>query len=287
MTVGHAFLLVALGAAAAAAEPHHCADEPGKKIVLDETLIGVANADGVENQIKLAMCWPLFEEPGLLLDYTNVEAGVYKYLSPIYLQQGAFVAVTPLSLLVLRVEAAAVQYWPLPLDGAGYYAVASYTADVHDTALPAANARAATGVEAGASATLQGEVALSPRFALAATATVNPEYWSVGGGAFWFNQRRDVILARHDWLMKNTASIFLALRRGRTTMRVGVFDELTLVPRAGYTANIVGGVAMIDVRHLTASVHEVSAFVRIGDYTQHAFRDGVTALLGVSAVLHD
>ena len=285
-----ALTLLALGRAVANAAPHHCLDEPGRKLILDETLIGVANPDGVENQLKLSMCWPLFEQDGLLFDYTNVEAGLYNNLSPIYVQQGAFVAVTPLSLLVLRAEVALVQYWSLPIDGAGYYAVAGYDADYRDTALPAADAIAATGVQAGASATLQGQVALAQHVSLAATATMNPEYWSVGSGAFWFNQRRDLILGRHDWLVKSSAAILLVLHRARTTARVGAFDDLTVVPRSGYVANIVGGVAMIDFRHVTPSLHEVTGFVRIGAYTDHAFRHGVTALLGVSGVwenLHD
>jgi len=277
-------LLVALCTAVADAAPHHCLDEPGKKLILDENLIGVANPDGAENQLKLSMCWPLVEQPGLLFDYTNVEAGLYNYLSPIYVQQGAFVAATPLSVIQLRLEAAVVQYWTLPLDGAGYYSVDSYAADYRDSALPASRASAATGAEAGASVTLQGQIELGSRTSLAATATLNPEYWSIGSGAFWVNQRRDVILARSDWLLKSTSSILLVLERGRATARVGAFDDLTLVPRADYVANIVGGVAMVDFRHATASLHELSAFVRIGGYTQHAFREGVTALFGVSGV---
>jgi hypothetical protein len=277
-------ILLALGTAVADAAPQHCLDEPGKKVILDETLIGVANPDAAENQLKLAMCWPLFEQPGLLFDYTNLEAGLTNYLSPIYMQQGIFVAVTPLSLIVLRVEAAGVQYWPLPIDGAGYYSVLSYDADYRDSALPASRAQAATGVEAGGSTTLQGELALSSRVALAATDTLSAEYWAVGSDAFWVNQRRDVILAHNDWLVKNTAAILVALEHGRATVHVGIFDDLTIVPRAGYVANIVGGLAMIDFRHVTASLHEMSAFITIGDYTEHAFRGGATALLGVSGV---
>ncbi len=279
-----ALLVLGLGVSVVEAAPHHCLDEPGEKLIVDETLIGVANPDGAENQVKVSACWPLVERPGLMFDYTSIEAGLYNYTSPIYVQQGAFVAVTPLSPLVLRAEAAGVQYWPLPLDGAGYYALDGYRADYRDAALPAARASAASGVELGASATLQGELALAPRVALAMTDTLNPEYWSVGTGAYWFDERRDAILARHDWLVKNTALLFLELKRPPATIRAGVFDDITAVPRAGYVAHIVGTVGMVELRHLTPALHELSAFVRLGDYAQHAFRRGPTALFGVSGV---
>lgn len=279
-----ALLVLALGVSVVEAAPHHCLDEPDTKLIVDETLIGVANPDGAENQVKVSLCWPLIEKRGLLFDYTSFETGLYNYLSPIYVQQGAFAAITPLSFIVFRVEAAGVQYWPLPLDGAGYYALDSYRADYRDSALPAARASAARGVEAGASATLQGELELAPRIALAATDIVNPEYWAVGSGPYWFNERRDVILARHDWVVKNTGSLFLALKRRSATVRIGAFDDITDVPRAGYVANVLGGVAMVELRHLTPALHELSAFVRIGNYTQHAFRHGPTALFGVSGV---
>ena len=277
-------LVLCLAASAAEGAPHHCLDEPGATLILDETLVGVVNPEGVENQLKLSKCWPLVERPGQLFDYTNVEAGVYDYLSPIYVQQGAFLAVTPLSPLALRAEAALVQYWPLPLDGAGYFPLDSYRADFHDAALPASRASAATGVQAGISATLQGEVPLSSHTVLAASDMLNPEYWAVGDGAYWFDERRDVILAHRDWLVKNTAVLLVGIERGRATLRVGALDDLTVVPRAGYVANIVGGVAMIDLRHVEPSLHELSAFVRLGSYTQHAFRRGLTAFVGVSAV---
>jgi hypothetical protein len=120
--VGVVLVLVA-SASIANAEPRPCLDEPGAKLILDETLVGVINPLGVENQLKVSYCRPLFERPGLLFDYTSIEAGLYNYTSPIYVQQGAFVQATPLSPLVVRAEAAGVQYWPLPIDGAGYYAV--------------------------------------------------------------------------------------------------------------------------------------------------------------------
>ena len=277
-------LVLALVPVVATPAPRHCLDEPGGKLIVDETLVGVANPDGGENQLTASVCWPLIERPGLLFDYTNLQVGAFDYLSPIYVQQGAFVAVTPLSPLVLRAEAAGVAYWSLPLDGAGYYAVDGYRADVRESSLPASRGSAATGVEVSASATVRGEVELSPGLAVAATDVIDPEYWAVGSGAFWFDERRDVILARHDWLMKNTASILVALARGRSTLRLGAFDDLTLVPRAHYVANIVGGIAMIELRHVTRDVHELSAFVRIGDYTEHAFRTGATALFGISMV---
>jgi hypothetical protein len=277
-------LVLAFAAAPADAKPHHCLDEAGAKLIVDETLVGVVNPYGAENQLKLSACWPLIERPGLWFDYTNVEIGFYNYASPIYVQQGAFVAVTPLSAIVLRAEAAAVQYWPLPLDGAGYFALDSYRADYRDSALPAARADAAAGVQAGASATLQGEIPLAPRVVLAATDTVNPEYWAIGNAAFWLNERRDAILARHDWLVKNTAVLVVGVKCACAILRAGAFDDLTVVPRAGYAGNAVGGVVMIDLRHVTPSLHELSAFARVGGYTEHAFRRGATAFFGVSAV---
>ncbi|HUJ59667.1 MAG TPA: hypothetical protein VLX92_14280 [Kofleriaceae bacterium] len=277
-------LVVVFATSVARAEPHHCVDERGAHLILDETLVGITNPLGVENQLQLYACWPLVETPGLLFDYTNVELGLYDNLSPIYVQQGAFVQVTPLSPLVVRAEVAGVQYWPLPIDGAGYYAVSGYRADFRDAALPAARGGSATGVEAGSSVTLQGALPLAPRLGLVASDTLNPEYWRLGDGAYWVNERRDVILARSDWLVKNTAALLVEVKRAPATLRAGVTDDFTAVPRAGYAANLVGGLATLDVRHPTPSLHEVSAFVRVGDYTAHAFRRGVSVFFGLSAV---
>jgi hypothetical protein len=286
-TVWHvraALLVVVAVPAAAHAAPHHCLDEPGAKLILDETLVGVVNPLGVENQLKASACWPLVERPGLLFDYTSVELGLYDNLSPIYVQQGAFVAVTPLSPLVVRVEAAGVQYWPLPLSGAGYYAVSGYRADYREAALPASSARAATGLEAGASATLQGAAPVAKGWAIVVQNAFVAEYWLLGDAAYYVNMRRDAIVARSDVLVKNTALLLVEHKRGRAVMRAGAVDDLTAVPRAGYVANSVGGAAMIDFRHVRPSLHELSAFVRVSGYTAHAFRAGATVFFGVSAV---
>jgi hypothetical protein len=279
-----ALLLLLVAVPTARASPHHCLGEPGKRLILDETLVGVVNPLGVENQLKASACWPLVERPGLLFDYTNVELGLYDNLSPIYVQQGAFVSVTPLSPLVVRVEAAGVQYWPLPLSGAGYFGVADYRADYREAALPASRARAATGAELGASATLQGAIEVSRRVSIVVTSAFAAEYWVLGSAAFYVNMRRDAILARADLLAKNTALALVQITRGKAIMRAGIVDDLTAVPAAGYVANVVGGTAMIDFRHLRPALHELSAFVRVGAYTSHAFRTGVNVFFGVSAV---
>jgi hypothetical protein len=279
-----ALVLLIVAPAIARAAPHHCLGEPGKKLILDETLVGVVNPLGVENQLKASACWPLVERPGLLFDYTSIELGLYDNLSPIYVQQGAFVAVTPVSPLVVRIEAAGVQYWPLPLDGAGYFGVGGYGADYRDSALRAPLARSAIGVELGVDATLQGAIDLSPRWAIVAQSAFVAEYWRLGDAAYYVNMRRDAILARSDVLVKNTAIAAVEHKRGRAIVRAGAFDDLTSVPAAGYVANQVGGTAMLDLRHVTPALHELSAFVRVGGYTAHAFRTGASLFFGVSAV---
>src|SRR5689334_22412480 len=75
----------------ATAAPEQCLGTGRTQNILDVTLLGVANPVGLEHQVRFSVCVPLIRRPGLLFDYTQVEVGLYQYLSPVCVIHGAFV----------------------------------------------------------------------------------------------------------------------------------------------------------------------------------------------------
>lgn len=262
----------------------HCRGEGRTKLIASDTLLGQSAPLGVENDLAVAVCTPLIREPGLLFDYTNLQAGVLNYLAPVYVHQGVFVSLAPLSLLELRAEAAGVAIWPLPLfDAAGYFSVADYRARFDGAALPASRARASSGATASLTATLQGQVELGNGIGLIALDALTWEYWWVSGAPYYYNLRRDLVLARSDSLLENMVllSLELALRRD-LLLRLGATDDLFYVPAAGYLANIAAGFGSVVLRDWPQAGVELQPFIRAGVFTHHRVRSGLQLLGGLS-----
>lgn len=273
---------VALASSLAAAEPQQCLGRGKAQWQVDETLVVQVNPVGPENQARANLCLPLFDRPGILFDYTQFDVGFFSYVSPVYAHLGPYVAITPLSFVQFRLDVSGLVQWPLPLDGAGYYALPGYTRDYQDTSLPAAAARGAAGLNVTFSTTLQGAVPLTDRLELEATTTGAADYWNVGTGPAYVNLRRDMVMKQSDLLLKNTGFVFLDLKATETfSVQLGVSDDLTYVPGSGALLNIVSGVIKVLLRR-DRDLRDIEAFVRLGAYTQHPFREGFTLLGGLS-----
>jgi hypothetical protein len=253
---------------------------------VDETLVISLAPDGFENQLKVTRCAPLIQRPGILFDYSSWDIGVFNYLSPIYDMQGVTVGVVPLSFLELRVDAAAVGMWTLPLDGAGFFSFPGYTKAFTEKSMPGVNARSAYGANVTLSARLQGEM---PVFndKLIITNTFQVDYWRVGAaggddGSHYYNARRDVILARSDVLLKNNAMLLFRVNASETVgLQFGVQDDFTYVPGSSYVANIIGVFVSAPIRR-KGTLRDIEPFVRLGTYTHHAYRSGFQLFGGIS-----
>ena len=274
-------VLVMLGGLTAQAAASQCLGTGSSLVIFDETLVVSMAPDGPENQLKATLCQPLIKRPGILFDYSSWDVGVFNYLSPIYDMQGLTVGLLPLSFLELRVDAAAVGIWALPLEGAGYFAFPGYTKAFGDDKLVSANATGAKGANVTFSARLQAEV---PVFndTLVFSNSFQVDYWYVGDAPYYYNARRDVILAKSDVLLKNNASLLFRIRASRTVgLQFGVQDDLTYVPGSSYVANIIGIFLSVPVRR-DGTLRDIEPFVRLGAYTHHAFRSGFQVFAGIS-----
>jgi hypothetical protein len=272
-----------LFAAAAMAEPRQCLGYGSAQRVVDNNLVGVVNPDGFEDQLKADRCWPLDLGPGLLFDFAQFETGVFTYVSPIYANLGAYAALAPLSFLELRAEVAGVMYWPLPLDGAGYFGRDTWTRFVPDTEMPARDGRAAAGLNVTLAVNLQAQIPLAGPVQLVVTNSTAFDYWNLGPRAFYLNARRDFVMARSDYLWKNTAFLMLEIAAAPGIgVRLGATDDLCFQPRYSVLSNIVSGWASVPMRRDGGELRDIEPYVRAGAYTSHGWRHGFQLMFGVS-----
>jgi hypothetical protein len=270
-------------AATAAAEPRQCLGHGSAQKLVDNTVVGVLNPDGFEDQLKAGRCWPVTDRPGLLFDYAEFNAGVFTYVSPIYANLGAYAAIAPLSFLELRAEVAGVMMWPLPLDGAGYYGFDTYARFFPDSQMPAREGRAAAGLNVTLMVNLQAQVPIAGPVQLVLTNSAAFDYWSLGSRPFYVNSRRDIVMARSDYLWKDTLFLMLEIAAAPGVgVRLGATDDLTFQPSAGVLANIVAGWASVPMRREGGELRDIEPFVRAGAYTSHGWRHGFQLMAGVS-----
>jgi hypothetical protein len=254
---------------------NHCLDEPRQKLVLHQLAGGQYNPWGLENTMRFGYCIPLIERPHILFDYTHLEIGIVDILSPVYNHVGAYFQIAPISLIQFRLEVMNIGHWTFFFDRAGYYGVDGYDADYRNVALPAEQAGYAEGWNVNFVTTLQARVALGP-VAIVLSSILNVEYWSLGTEEFYVNLKRDVIMARSDWVVANEAILCLELPvRDRFIIRVGAFDTTRYVLESGTVSNLVGGMLMFNFPvSRSGTVRNLTPFVRVGGYTNHPFRAG-------------
>lgn len=267
----------------------HCLDEARVKIAVDQTLGGSLNPSGVEQELALRLCAPLIRAPGVLFDLTSVEVGLLNILSPTYVHQGVFAAVTPLSPLVLRAELTGVYVWTLPLNGAGYFRYPGYDADARDELKTEDLAEQAAGYNLGLSATLRARIGPDRGAGLIVLDSFLAEHWSLGDGPYYANLRRDVLMAASDWVLKNTGVVLGDIPLSAdVTLRAGAVNATTVVPASRLTTNALTGMVALPIRRLSHLLWELQPFVLAGAYTHHASAGGLrtgeaTLLAGASA----
>ena len=250
----------------------NCLDQPRAKVVADHALLLSLNPTGHEHQVEAATCLPLVQRPGVLFDYTNLKLGALAVTSLVYHHQGLFLSVSPLSLLEFRAEAHGVMQWPLAIQGAGYYPRLAYGDDNRGATMPAGGGGYATGWNVVLKTIGRVKVDVGP-VALIATDTLGLEVWEIGRRPYYFNQRKDLTLARRDVMLTNSA-LFL-VEAGLPwgwALRVGVMDELAVVPRAAYLRHRVSAVATVSIPRAGGIMRGVQPFTAVGIHTHHALR---------------
>jgi hypothetical protein len=257
----------------------HCLGEARPRWLGAATLAGALNPKGLELQLQAGRCLPLITTPGALYDYTNVQYGLAAYLAPVYAMPGAYLSIAPLSVIELRAEAEYIAQWPIGLDAAGYFPLAGYDAP-WDT-LPAANARSAQGYTANFTANLQAEIPLAARWSLLAVDSASYQYWQLGDAAYYYNARFDLPMARHEWILRNTALVLVNHDLSeRWKVRLGVTDDLARVQGSGYLQNVLGVLLTGVIARWPGAQSETQPFLRLGGYTAHQYRQGQFQLLG-------
>ncbi len=259
-------------------EGRHCFGEARPKWLATTTLAGALNPRGLQLQLEAGRCLPLLTAPGILFDYTNLQLGLLAYLAPVYAMPGAFVSIAPLSVVELRVEAAGVAQWPIGLDGAGYFPLAS--AEPPWPALPAADGEPAQGYLVDLSGTLRFELPLAPRWSLLAVNLAAFQRWQLGDAPAYFNTRHDFPMERRDTLFRDVALLLLQhAPSDRLKLRFGVTGDFTRVSSTGYHQDVVAALLSAAFARWPGPASETRIFLRIGAYTAHADRRGQAQLV--------
>jgi hypothetical protein len=203
-------------------------------------------------------------------------------LAPVYAMPGAFVSIAPLSVIELRAEAAGVAQWPIGLDGAGYFPLASAQAPWSD--LPAANGAAAHGYFVNLSGTLRFELPVADRWSLLAANMASLQRWQLGDAPAYYNTRHDLPMERRDTLFKDVALLLLQhAPNPRLKLRFGVTGDFTRVTSTGYHQDVVAALLAAVFARWPGPASETRLFLRLGAYTAHAYHQGEPQLIaGVS-----
>jgi hypothetical protein len=274
----------------------HCYGEQQRKLILNHYLAGSINPLGIGNSMRLSVCTPLITKPGLLFDLTNFEYGLLLLTSPTDVTGGGFINITPLSVLVLRAEVSGFGIWPIPLQGAGFITLKDASDFTLNVLSPSPFGERPAGHASGGKflvgATLRGEVPIGRFVSIAVANSFNAEYWRVtdgtwnpaadAGNVFFVSARRDVALrGPGDWVLANTAALVVGINpHPNVVLRVGFTDDLVYVPSHGYLGNIAAGLLAVSVKNLRNLARDGSFFLRVGTFTHHAFRTGITFALG-------
>jgi hypothetical protein len=267
----------------------HCLGDQDQKLILEHYVAGSINPLGLENQLRLSLCTPLIETPGLLYDFTNVEFGLANYISPTHVHGGDFGTNTPKSFLTLKAEVTGFFIWPLGdiFPGAGVIGLRDpgcrvYYDDIYGPKDPSVSFNAPTdpssgfGVRTLLGAALQGAVPLHRRLDLLVYNGFNSEYWRYNTDQCVYVARRDVgIHGSGDWILANTAVLALAIKvHPNHTIRVGATDDLVYTPSNGYLGNLAAGLISYGVDNLRGLARSFAFFVRLGTFTNGFRKDG-------------
>ena len=269
-------VLVVLAPSVACAESHACADRATPRWLARATLGLSLVPFGAEIQARGAACVPLYPRSGDWFDGAKLEVGVLMALSPVYVQGGGYVQLTPTNLVSFRLEAVGIDYWPLPLDGAGYYALPSADTPRNETTLAAALGQSATGYTLRAVTVLQATLPIDP-LALLVQSTFFGEHTEIGPGDYFVNLQVDQIQRRADLVFGNDSVLVLEIPMALTggpSIRIGGYESYRHVLATGGSGNQAGAVAVLGWSHLVPEIPWLEVGLRGGGYTYHPIRTG-------------
>jgi hypothetical protein len=211
----------------------------------------------------------------------HLQGGVTTMLSPVYLIGGGYLEFAPFSFLSFRGDIVGAGIWPIGMNGAGFYGVSGYGADVRGQNLPAESGRTATGWFASGSMTLQAAVDFGGGTRLVFANELGASYVVLGDADFYYSMKSDLILARQDVLLTNSGFIGIEHRVASDMLvRLGAYDDLRHVPASGYVGHQLGPIAMVEWQRPAPSIGTLTVFVRGGGYTHHLIRAQEATILG-------
>lgn len=272
-----------LGALLSLALPEPAAaQDGGLRGVIHERLVLLLNPMGAEHELRAGVRARLGDPDALLFTGAHAEAGGVSQVSPVYAIHGGYLQVSPLAFLVLRAEMTGTLMWPIGMDGAGYYPLGGYGADVRSEQLPGHAGEGAGGWNLTLAATLQGLVPLGPARLLIWNQT-QISHVTLGEASHFYSLEHDLILAGRDWVLENDALLLAEVSLSESVaLRFGAYDNLRHVPASGYVGHQVGPIVMLAFERPADAVTSLGLFVRGGWYTHHVVRrDEVTTLGGV------
>lgn len=252
--------------------------------MLHESLVLLLNPMGAEHTARVGLCAPLYESDDPIFAGNHVEGGVATFFAPVYLFGGGYAQIAPATFFYARAELHGVVVWPLPIDGAGYFARASYRDHWSDADVPASEGSFATGVSVRLLGVLRGRVELASRVSILAFDAFWADLDTIGEAAFWLNVRHDLITAESDWVLANEAFAMIAARiDGGPDLRFGVYSSLRVLPASSYYAHHIGPIFMLAWDRFDRAVASLDVFLRLGLYTDHRERSReLTTMAGIS-----
>lgn len=277
-------LAVLLTPALSRAQPgHSCADRGSARWVVHQTLLGVIEPVGMEHQLRAGACFPLRPTDDPFFTLNQVELGVLSYASPTYAYSGGYVQLTPLSLLTLRVEVSSLAYWPLGLEGAGYYGLGQPDAPRRSEDLPPDRATTASGWNVRGMAIVRARVPVGG-LALVVLDALWVDRVELGPGPYYLNLQLDHVAARVDTALSNEAVLALEVPiDGGPLMRFGAYDATRWVDHSGALGHQLGALVQAVWARPIPEIASLELLVRGGGYTDHPVRVG-PALLGWVAI---
>lgn len=279
-------LLVLTPALARAQAGHSCADRGTARWVIHETLLGVIEPLGMEHQLRVGACFPLRPSEDPFFTLNHVELGALSYASPTYAYSGGYVQLTPLSLLTLRVEVSGVAYWPIGLEGAGYYGLQRPDAPRRSEDLPPDRATTATGWNVRGLAIVRARVPLGGEIALAALDALWVDRVELAGSTpapYYLNLQLDHVAARTDTALGNEAVLALEVPiEGGPLLRFGAYDAMRWVDRSGALGHQLGAIVQASWSRPIPEIASLELLVRGGGYTDHPVRVGPALLAWIA-----
>jgi hypothetical protein len=262
----------------------HCLDQASALWYSEQTLVVQSAPSGAELELKAGACWPLIRDEGELFDYSRVTLGLDAQVTAGYVQVGPYIEVLPVSVLGFRAELHRVEYFPVGLSGAGYFARQSHQSPFRANDLPAADADSASGFNWVLASWLQLELELGGPFSLFVWDEAALEHWSLGSGPYYYNMRWDLLLGSSDELWRNDgcAGVRVDLVRG-LTLGAGPVSSLRRVPAGDYTAHQLGGAVSSSWQPSSSALRSLDVVIALGGFAEHAFREGAFASLFVTA----